>query len=271
MIVETLNHLMVGQTRIKKELSYLIPPMRDGIGMNILLRGPSGYGKTHLAKIVAIMASGGDCNRCTLYSHYSPDFILEEKELRYVNILDEIHKLDSPEFLYHFMDKEERCFILCTNEYGELKEPLQNRCLSFNFEEYSLEDSKELIKRIFKKKEIYLSDSHVQIIAKNSRGNPREIHNICKKLFYIFKADGIPNQDDLETIIETRLGIIGGLNRTDMRYLNFLREQRNASIETLARGLNVPKSYLLYEIEPFLLKQGMITISSKGRMLNDNL
>ncbi|PNX46009.1 MAG: hypothetical protein BV457_08470 [Thermoplasmata archaeon M9B1D] len=60
----------------------------------------------------------------------------------------------------------------------------------------------------------------------------------------------------------------GGFTELDLKYLDVLKKQKTASLNTLSRALNVPKYTLLNEIEPFLIKKDLINITSKGRILN---
>lgn len=257
----------VGQDQLKPELAILMEEIKLGNNFNIMFRGSSGYGKTHLANVV--------CNYVNIdVSHmFLGEELFDFIGKRRLNILDEIHEVKNPEYIYPYMDVGSYTFLICTNEFGNLKEPLVNRCIVFDLRNYSLDELTILIKQVFKYHRMEVSIYQCKIIASYSRGNPRVAKILAKRLAMLFRR--IRQPDDREELVEF-LKIYfdldnGGFNHYDRQYLDFLRTNRRASLATLSSVLCIPQGTLLNEIEPFLIREGLIQITPRGRIyIGDN-
>lgn len=262
-----LDTFIVGQHRLKNELEiYMDVITKDNL--NLLIRGNSGYGKTYLSHVIGNYVNsvlGGE-NYYLYLCFPEMDYLLDNKK---VQMLDEVHLITNPEFLYPIMDSSMYTFILSTNEYFKLKEPLVNRCINLEFSEYSKEELVEIAIRFFDKKSMFVPIEYLQILAKNIT-KPRDMIVTCTRLFFIMKSKGIPeNKEKFIEILQTILGVNkDGLNESELSYIKLLRSLGTASINTLALTLNIPKQVILTEIEPKLIKRNILTISSKGRTLN---
>lgn len=252
--------MFIGQDRIVNEVDILLQEMKLGKNYNILFRAPSGYGKTHLALLMA--AKLGWKENCAYYLCTEDNFniILTKR----IHILDEIHLTRNPEFLYPLMDSNNFIFILCTNESGVLKEPLSNRCINFIFEKYSDNEMLELVSENLNK--YGLSQEILKYITEKSRGVPRYAVTLCKRLDYFFKYKGVPsNIKSIENIVND-MGIFkGGFTVQDRIYLNALERSGRMSLDNLSRLTNIDKATILRDIEPFLLEKNLIRITSRGR------
>lgn len=262
--IHMLNRYFVGQKDLKPEIAVMMEHMKSGANLNLMIRGPSGYGKTHLAKIISSYIAN---DKYVLYlGNVNIGFFIGEKR---VHIFDEIHRLKNVEGLYPIMDSEKFCIFILTNEYDDLKEPLVNRCVIINIQEYNLGDMKEIIQRFFNQKKMPVPDYFSGTIALYARGSPREAKILAKRLEIIFIEKGIPiGLIELEEMLDMLRIYKGGFTELDLKYLDVLKKQKTASLNTLSRALNVPKYTLLNEIEPFLIKKDLINITSKGRILN---
>ena len=248
-----MNNKFINQVKIIAQLGYLQKEIEKGANFNILLRAPSGYGKTTLA---LKFLEGKD------YIMYPPGerYFFTNKRLHF---FDEAHTLKNFEFLYRFMDSKRYTIILATNLSGSLSEPVINRCINFIFEDYSPHHIKEILKSNL---EITLREELIDFLSGQCRNNPRVAKMIAFQLSIICRYEGIP-----QTIAELkrhlrRIGIYEyGLNELDLRYLEFLQEVNVSSLERLQRGTGLDRDTIINEIEPYLVKMGFIRISSKGR------
>lgn len=251
----------IGQGALLSELEYLINSIESGENYNVLFRAPSGYGKTTL---------GLTClKRLDLNNSFY--YIPEDGKLNYFypdrrfHFVDEIHTLTTPEILYPNLDSGEFTFLFATNESGNLKEPLINRCIELIFAPYDDEERLSMVNLYLQHS---LSSNFLEEIL-NRCTTPRNIKNTCRRLDYIFNSVGVPNSiDELNEILEGVMQIkTGGLTNLDQIYLDFLREVGHASLQTIVYGTGLDKNTILRDIEPRLLYTKIIRISSKGREL----
>jgi len=116
---------------------------------------------------------------------------MERKEFQ---IIDEIHTIKEPEFLYSFLDSKKFTFFLLSNESGNLKEPLMNRCIQFIFHPYSQEEINLMVKtrlNIFN-----FPENFIEIIGERCKGNPRIVKITCERLSYVFKHYLVPKDTE---------------------------------------------------------------------------
>ncbi len=259
--MSSLNFLklkVIGQEHIINELAFILEEIKEKKNFNIMLRGPSGYGKTLIAQ------------RCVEYLNEKYNYMLGENfnfshNVR-LYIMDEIHEIKTPEILYPLMDSNKLTLFMLTNEFESLKEPLVNRCIIFNLKEYSDNEIAKIIKKRTK-----LPIEYCIKIASYCRGNPRVAILTSKRLEIILRRiNNELNINLLKEIIEKYIGIKeGGFTYYDEIYLDFLKKAKRASLDTLSYSLLIPKETIKKEIEPFLLKKGLIQITSKGRIITE--
>lgn len=254
----------IGQENIIEELRYLLADIREGRNYNLLFRAPSGFGKTTLGLICLNSFGLNDSY------YYIPDTdgninlnAIREKRFHFI---DEVHLLKTPEPLYQYLDTGNYTFILASNESGNLKEPLINRCIPFIFEPYSDDELYQITRRYINQN---LPDEFILEVSRRCKRNPRIIKVTCTRINYIVKNYRINSDEDYMGILENILQIKGGgLNRHDLIYLEYLeRTGGHASLNALSSGTGLDKNLILSEIEPGLLYLGIIKITSKGREL----
>lgn len=255
----------IGQEHIRREIEYVMTEVLDGKNYNLLFRAPSGYGKTTLGLLVlSILGLENSC-------YYVPDVngeIGEFKNKKRFHFIDEIHTLKSQEILYPLMDTNKYTIILASNESGELKEPLINRCIPFIFTKYTEEDISIIVEHNLRN--FSLPKELINEIASRCRFNPRVTTILCKRLAYTFSYHGVPK--DLSKLDEILSGILlvkkGGLTNLDEQYLEYLNRVGGiASLNTIISGIKLDRNLILFEIEPLLLYLGYIRITSRGREL----
>ena len=265
MSINYLNKYIVGQTRLKPELSAYMEAMKGGEPMNLMIRGQSGYGKTYLAHIIAKYV--GRLSTRVLY--LGEECIELFQPAADIHILDEIHEVSHPEPLYPYMESGRYIFILLTNEFGQLKEPLMNRCIIIDLEPYTDEELAVLVSRVFREHDVEVDLIQCLEVATYARGNPRVAKVLAKRLSLFFRMEGKPlDVEELRQVLEDSFQISqGGFTNFDKQYLSFLAKTGKAGLNTISRVLMIPKGTLEREVEPFLLRKGLIRITSRGREL----
>jgi Holliday junction resolvasome RuvABC ATP-dependent DNA helicase subunit len=255
----------IGQNHIVTEIAEYIPQILQGTNLNLLFRGQSGYGKTTLA--FNILNTILQYSPQTGYSYSLPnkDGFVEINENNRIQIVDECHLIPHPEFLYPYMDSGRFFFIFCSNEAGELKEPLVNRCIAFNFINYTQEELCSIIDEFFTKNSIKLPETHLQLIYRNCNGVPRIAKNISQRLLMIIMNKGIPDETELLRIINEVFQLQDGLDYRHRTYINFLQHAKVASLDLISYATKLDKATILREIEPVLIYKDLISISSRGR------
>jgi hypothetical protein len=254
--------MFIGQTRIWSELEIILPELRStGNNTSFLLRAPSGYGKTIMS---FKMANYLDPNN---YYYLLPnnDGIINLNLNKRVYIIDEAQTCSNQEIFYPLIDSGRYIFIFTTNEAGELREPLQNRCINYIFSEYNDDELREMV-------DIYLVDKPVGFnyypYFTNYSRCPRVLNRLCQRLGYIFRNRGIPHSElEFRSIFENVLNIRDGLDEQQLRYIRFLLTTRSASLDLISTMIGVDKASIKRDIEPSLIYKNLITITSRGRSM----
>jgi len=266
---EFIDSIIVGQNTWKRTIKILMLSMSEGENLNILITGPSGYGKTYLSTIMlnwGIRIKRGE--KIEKFTCDGKSFLFPEAS---GCLVDEAHLLRSPEHLYGHLDKEARTFIFCTNEYGDLPEPLVNRCFQIQLNPYRTEDLAKISDIQFKKRDIIVPLFLTSEVGKRARGTPR----VAKKISELM-LKGHNREYDLKKVKAEELDKIfeiyrihpDGFRDYDYTYLNSLKEAGGrAGISTLVALSRLQKEFVLREVEPFLINSGYIQITTRGRIL----
>lgn len=289
----------VGQEAARENLKVFIEAARQRQAAldHVLFVGPPGLGKTTLAQILAkelgvgfratsgpVIAKAGDLAA-----------LLTNLEERDVLFIDEIHRLNPAveEILYPAMEDFELDLIIgegpaarsvridlakftlvgATTRAGLLTTPLRDRFgipvrLSF----YTPEELVKIVRRGARLMGVKMSDDGAMEVARRSRGTPRIAGRLLRRVTDFALVDGA---DEISTQVADkallRLDVDSrGLDMLDKRYLDIIAEHYGGGpvgIETIAAAMSEPRDAIEDIVEPYLLQQGFIQRTPRGRML----
>ena len=288
-----------GQEAARKNLKVFIEAAKtrkDALD-HVLFVGPPGLGKTTLAQIVArelgvnfrstsgpVIAKAGD-----LAAQLTN---LEERDVLFI---DEIHRLNPAveEILYPAMEDFQLDLIVgsgpaarsvkidlakftlvgATTRAGLLTTPLRDRFgipIRLNF--YTVPELQSIVTRSARVMGIAMSEDGANEIARRARGTPR----IAGRLLRRVRDFAIVDNDPAITraVADKALKLLDvdaiGLDQMDRRYLDTVAISFGGGpvgIETIAAALSEPRDAIEEIIEPFLIQQGFLQRTPRGRML----
>ena len=291
----------IGQTKVKENLKIYIEAakLRKDALDHVLFYGPPGLGKTTLAGMIA-SEMGVNMKVTSGPAIEKPGEIaailnnLQEGDLLFV---DEIHRLNRQveEVLYPAMedycidimigkgasarsirlDLPKFTLVGATTRAGLLTAPLRDRFgVIHRLEFYSVDELKLIIQHSARVLGVEIEEKGAVELARRSRGTPRLANRMLKRVrdFAQIKYDGIITKQVAQTALDLMEVDRMGLDHIDRNILTTIIDKFKGGpvgLDTLAASIGEDAGTLEDVYEPFLLKNGFLNRTPKGRVATD--
>ena len=291
----------VGQRQVRENLRIFIQAARarDEALDHVLFFGPPGLGKTTLAQIVAREMGVGFRATSGPVIQRAGDLaaLLTNLQPRDVLFIDEIHRLLPvvEEILYPAMEDFQLDLIIgegpaarsiridlppftlvgATTRSGLISRPLRERFgIPLNLVFYEPDELQRIIERGAGILDFALAPDGAAEIAKRSRGTPRVAGRLLRRVRDFAMVAGAGRVDAAAADKALRRLEVDerGLDAMDRRYLKAIAEHYSGGpvgVETMAAVLSEQRDVIEDVVEPYLIQQGFLMRTPRGRMLTD--
>jgi holliday junction DNA helicase RuvB len=291
----------LGQEKVVANISMMVESAKiRGAAMDhVLLSGPPGLGKTSLAMLIA----GSIGSEMHLISGPAIEkkgdlaAVLTNLKPRDVLFIDEIHRMhiSVEEILYSAMEDFRLDILIgqgasartmqidllpftligATTRSGLLSNPLRDRFMAhLTFDYYPADILSKIISANARKVLLDINDESKLEIARRSRGTPRIANRILRRVrdYALVNKKKKAELEDVKKALQLMDIDELGLDTMDRKILNVIKSVYSGGpvgIEALSATLGEDKQTIEEVYEPFLLKQGLLLRTPRGRQLSD--
>lgn len=291
----------IGQTKVIENIDLMVKSalMRKSAMDHVLLSGPPGLGKTSLAMLIS-KALGSELHLVSgpaIEKKGDLAAVLTNLKPKDVLFIDEIHRMHITveEILYSAMedfrldiligqgasartmqiDLAPFTLIGATTRSGLLSNPLRDRFMAhLNFDYYEPEMLAKILMNNARKLNISLSEEAKMQIAQRSRGTPRIANRILRRVRDFALVNNSSRVELKE--VKAALSLLDiddlGLDSMDRKILSVMKNYYQGGpvgIDALSATLGEDKQTIEEVYEPYLLKEGLILRTPRGRVLSD--
>lgn len=277
--------------------------------VHALMTGSAGLGKTTLARLAAEACGVPICETIgsNLQSPEQLASILLSLKPRQVLFIDEIHRIPPAveEQLFPALEdfkvatvtgggsssplmkslgiaqKETRLEMVDVPPFtllgastlsGMISAPLRSRCQMVPLVPYSVDELRQIVSNAASRMGFHLSDDGAMEVARRSRSAARHAIQALKFLIEYCTAEGVePTLEVIDAAFDLKQTDRWGLTAIDHQILQILRSSRGpVGLSTIAVRVGESEDTLERAIEPYLLQQGYVEKTPKGRILGES-
>jgi Holliday junction DNA helicase RuvB len=291
----------IGQKKVVDNIMVMVQSanIRSQAMDHCLLSGPPGLGKTSLAMLIS-QQLGSELHIISgpaIEKKGDLAAILTNLQPRDVLFIDEIHRMhiSVEEILYSAMEDYRLDIVIgqgpsartmqievapftligATTKSGLLSNPLRTRFMgNLHFDYYQPKELAQIIGLNAKKLDVKIEANAQSLMAECSRGTPRIANRVLRRVrdFALVEGVDLISLDQVNKSLELMEIDSHGLDRMDRKILQVIRDYYGGGpvgIEALCATLGEDRSTIEDVFEPYLLKEGFLLRTPRGRELSD--